>query len=164
MLPEKQLPSSRFAPIAYSLGLAIIFSATVLNLCLHKLPPKHLYSLPSFLTDAYEQGGNLGVTLVLGGAGLVIMALGYLSTLFTGRTSRSGGHTAVDDASTATYSDPRIDASSPATSSSGTLMLETTKYLGKKPSALPGSTVIVEEPTPPWKKSHPPAAANDAPV
>ena len=163
MLPEKQLPTSRFAPIAYSVGLATIFSATVLNLCLYKLPPKHLYSLPTFLTDAYEQGGNLGVTVVLGGAGLFMMALGYLSTLFTGRTSRSGGHTAVDDACGTTYSDPRIDTTSPATSSSGTLLLETTKYLGKKPSALPGSTVIVEEQQPPWKKSHPPAP-NDSPA
>lgn len=145
MLREKQPSSSRLAPIAYSLGLAIIFSATVLNLCLYKLPPKHLYSLPSFLTEPYEQAGSLGVTLVLAGFGLFIMALGYLSTMFGGKTTRSGGHTAADSACEMTYSDPRISVRSPATASSGTMTLETTKYLGKKPSALPGSTVIIEK-------------------
>lgn len=144
MLPEKQEPSSRLAPIAYSLGIAIIFSATVMNLCLHKLPPKHLYQLPSFLVEPYEQGGNLGVTLVLAGIGLGIMGLGYLSTYFTGHTTRSGGHAKLESAPEIAYSDPRIDVPSPGTSSSGTMVLETTKYLGKKPSALPGSTVIVE--------------------
>jgi hypothetical protein len=138
-------PSSRFAPIAYSLGLAIIFSATVLNLCLHKLEPKHLYSLPSFLVDPYERGGSLGVTLVLAGCGLFIMILGYLSTYLSGRTSRSGGLLTAEGAEEMAYSDPRIEIPGAATSSSGTMVLETTKYLGKKPSALPGSTVFVDK-------------------
>jgi hypothetical protein len=137
-------PSSRFAPIAYSLGLAIIFSATVLNLCLHKLEPKHFYSLPSFLVDPYERAGSLGVTLVLAGCGLFIMLLGYLSTYLGGRTSRTGGLATAEDAEEIAYSDPRIDVPSAASSSSGTMVLETTKYLGKKPSALPGSTVFVD--------------------
>lgn len=145
MLPEQQPPTSRLAPIAYSLGIAIIFSATVLNLCLHKLPPKHLYALPSFLTDAYDQGGNLGVTLLLAGFGLFIMALGYVSTFFSGRTTRTGGFTAVEETCATAYSDPRIDVPATATASSGTMALETTKYLGKKPSALPGSTVIIDQ-------------------
>ena len=71
-------------------GLPIIFSATVLNLCLHKLEPKHLYSLPSFVVEPYEQAGSMGVTLVLAGVGLFIMVLGYLSAHLSGRSTRSG--------------------------------------------------------------------------
>jgi hypothetical protein len=142
MLRDKQPSTSRFSVVAYSLGLAIIFSATILNFCLHKLPPKHLYSLPSFIVEPYEQGGNLGVTLTLAGFGLFLMVLGYISTLTSGGTTRTGGHTAVDSACAPDYSDPRITVTTAAGSSSGTMVLETGKYLGKKPSALPGATVI----------------------
>jgi len=145
MSRDKQPSMPRFSAIAYSIGLAIIFSATILNFCLHKLPPKHLYSLPSFIVDPYEQGGNLGVTLTLAGFGLFLMVLGYLNTLLSPGTSRSGGHTAVDAACAPDYSDPRIAVTTSAGSSSGTMVLETTKYLGKKPSALPGATVIVDK-------------------
>jgi len=138
-------PSSRFTPIAYSIGLATIFSATVLNLCLHKLEPKHLYALPSFVVEPYEAAGSMGVTLVLAGIGLFIMFLGYLSSRLSGRSSRTGGRTTAETGAEAVYSDPRISVPTAATSSSGTMVLETTKYLGKKPSALPGSTVFVEK-------------------
>jgi hypothetical protein len=138
-------PPSRFSPIAYSVGLAIIFSATVLNLCLHKLEPRHLYSLPSFLIDPYERAGSLGVTLMLAGFGLFVMMLGCLSSLLSGTTSRSGGRPTAETVDDTTYSDPRIAVPPPATASSGTMMLETTKYMGKKPSALPGATVFVDK-------------------
>jgi hypothetical protein len=145
MTRETKPKSSRFSAIAYSVGLAIIFSATILNLCLHKLPPKHFYQLPSFLVEPYERAGNMGVTLVLAGFGLFIVLLGFLGQILAARSSRTGGFTAADgtqqEQETA-YSDPRI-APPTATASSGTMVLETTKYLGKKPSALPGSTVIV---------------------
>jgi len=147
MVREKP-PSSRFTPIAYSLGLAIIFSATVLNLCLYKLPPKHLHALPSVLVDTYEQGGNLGVTLMLAGVGVIIMALGYVSSILCGHTTRTGGHATLESAvEVPTYVDPRVDIPSPATASSGTMILDTAKYLGKKPSALPGSAVFGENKT-----------------
>src|SRR4029453_2005692 len=140
-----QPATSRFTPIAYSIGLAIIFSATVLNLCLHKLEPKHLYALPSFVVEPYERAGSLGVTLVLAGIGLFIMFLGYVSSQLCGRTTRTGGQTTPEPGEETTYSDPRISVPTTATSSSGAMVLETTKYLGKKPSALPGSTVFVEK-------------------
>ena len=137
--------TSRFAPIAYSIGLATIFSATVLNLCLHKLEPKHLYALPSFVVEPYEAAGSMGVTLVLAGIGLFIMFLGYVSSQLTGRSSRTGGRVTREPGEETVYSDPRISVPTAGTSSSGTMMLETTKYLGKKNSALPGSTVFVEK-------------------
>jgi hypothetical protein len=144
MKPDDQPETSRFAPIAYSIGLAIIFSATVLNLCLHKLEPKHLYSLPSFLVEPYERAGSLGVTLVLAGVGVMIMGLGYASSLLGGKSTRTGGRVTVEPEGAEVYSDPRIAVPTTTTSSSGAMVLETTKYLGKKPSALPGSTVIGE--------------------
>ena len=116
-----EAPSSRFAPIAYSIGLATIFSATVLNLCLHKLEPKHLYALPSFVVEPYEAAGSMGVTLVLAGIGLFIMMLGYASSCFSGRSSRTGGKATVETGEEAIYSDPRISVPSTATSSSGTV-------------------------------------------
>jgi hypothetical protein len=97
----------------------------------------------------------MGVTLVLAGFGLFIMSLGYLSTLMSGRTSKTGGVTAVDSSCDTTYSDPRLSVPVDGTTSSGSMVLETTKYLGKKPSALPGSAVYIEEaPTPakPWRR------------
>src|SRR4051794_27951547 len=109
--------TSRISAVAYSLGLAVIFSATILNFCLHKLPPKHLYSLPSFIVEPYEEGGNLGVTLTLAGFGLFLLLLGYLSTFMTGKTTRSGGHTAVESACAPQYSDPRIAVATPSTAS-----------------------------------------------
>src|SRR5262245_56137493 len=145
MKPAEQSDSSRFTPIAYSVGLAIIFSATVLNLCLHKLEPKHLYSLPSFLVDPYEQAGSLGVTLFLAGVGVFIMGLGYLSSLLSGKSSRSGGRVTPEPDEAAVYSDPRIAVPPASSSSNGAMVLETTKYLGKKPSALPGATVFSEK-------------------
>jgi hypothetical protein len=144
MKPIDQPATSRFAPIAYSIGLAIIFSATILNLCLHKLEPRHFYLLPSFLVEPYEQAGSLGVTLVLAGIGLFIMVLGYVSAQLRGGTTRSGGQSTAQLSEEATYSDPRISVPI-TTSSSGTMILETTKYLGKKNSALPGSTVFVDK-------------------
>jgi hypothetical protein len=145
MKTADQTEGSRFTPIAYSLGLAIIFSATVLNLCLHKLEPKHLYALPSFVVEPYEQAGAMGVTLVLAGLGLFIMFLGYVSSQLYGRTTRTGGQTTPEPGAETAYSDPRISVPTTSTSSSGSMALETTKYLGKKPSALPGSTVFVEK-------------------
>jgi hypothetical protein len=145
MKPVDQAAGSRFTPIAYSIGLATIFSATVLNLCLHKLEPKHLYALPSFVVEPYEQAGAMGVTLVLAGLGLFIMFLGYVSSQLCGRTTRTGGQTTPESMEETAYSDPRITLPVTATSSSGSMVLETTKYLGKKPSALPGSTVFVEK-------------------
>ena len=85
------------------------------------------------------------MTLTLAGFGLFVMGLGYLNTLLSAGTSRSGGHTAVDAACAPDYSDPRIAVTTSAGSSSGTMVLETTKYLGKKPSALPVATVIVDK-------------------
>ena len=145
MKPVDQPATSRFTPIAYSIGLAIIFSATVLNLCLHKLEPKHLYSLPSFLVEPYEQAGSMGVTVFLAGVGVFIMGLGFLSSLMTGRSTRSGGRVTPEADEVAVYSDPRIAVPTASTSSSGAMVLETTKYLGKKPSALPGATVFTEK-------------------
>jgi hypothetical protein len=145
MKPVEQSDTSRFTPIAYSIGLAIIFSATVLNLCLHKLEPKHLYSLPSFLVEPYERAGSLGVTVVLAGVGVFIMGLGYLSSLLSGRSSRTGGRVTPEPDEAAVYSDPRIAVPASSTSSSGAMVLETTKYLGKKPSALPGATVFSDK-------------------
>jgi hypothetical protein len=144
MKPVDQPTTSRFAPIAYSIGLAIIFSATVLNLCLHKLEPRHFYLLPSFLVEPYEQAGSMGVTLVLAGIGLFILVLGYASAQLHGGSTRSGGQLTAQSAEETTYSDPRISVPT-TTSSSGTMALETTKYLGKKNSALPGSTVFVDK-------------------
>ena len=140
MKPADQAPTSRFTPIAYSLGLAIIFSATVLNLWLHKLEPQHLYALPSFVVEPYDRAGSMGVTLVLAGLGLFIMFLGYVTAQLSGRSTRSGGQTTSEPTEETTYSDPRISVPSAATSSSGTMVLEAAKYLGRRlPAPLPGS-------------------------
>ena len=61
---------SEIGQFGNSVGLAVIFSATVLNLCLHKLEPKHLYALPSFVVEPYERAGSMGVTLVFAAIGL----------------------------------------------------------------------------------------------
>ena len=90
----------------------------------------------------------MGVTLVLAGIGLAIMVLGYISAHATRweQLDRAASQP-PESAEGTTYSDPRISVPVAQRSSSGTMALETTKYLGKKTSALPGSTVFVDKAT-----------------
>ena len=135
----------RFVAISYSIGLSLIFSASVLNLCLHKLPPKHLYSLPSWLVSPYEQAGPIGVTLFVAGLGFLLVLLGVLGTFVSGSSSRSGRTATLDSSGELNYSNPGISTPTEVSCPGGMMALETFKYMGKKPSALPGSTVIVHE-------------------
>jgi hypothetical protein len=148
MALHNQRTQYRFVPAAYSLGLAVIFSATVLNLCLHRLPAKHLYLLPDILTERYDRAGNLGVTTLLVGIGGSLIMVGVIGSYLSGRSSRTGGRGLADCPTPNTpmsYSDPGLITPSDARASSGTMVLQTMKYMGAKPSALPGATVMVEQ-------------------
>src|SRR5215831_13170327 len=79
--------SFQWGTVAYSVGLALIVSAAVLNLCLYKLPPKELYSLPDFLVDPYDRAGPMGLTIFLAALGGFIVLLGVLGTLLRGRST-----------------------------------------------------------------------------
>jgi len=128
--------SFQFGTLTYSVGLALIVSAAVLNLCLDKLTLQHLYKLPDFLVEPYEQMGNMGVTLVLGGVGLLLVTLGILGTMRRGRVS----HT-----SASYLSDSSCEVAPSGKSSSfqiGAVELETQKYVGKRPFEKARSCVV----------------------
>jgi len=122
----------RFGVATYSVGLALIASATILNLSLDKLPPKELYSLPDFLVLPYDQAGPMGVTLILAGVGIVLVLLGFLGTILRGK-SRVDSEESVDDSTTnagKASSQPQI--ATDASSGKGVMVMQTQKYLGKK--------------------------------
>src|SRR5215471_2662826 len=133
--------SFQWGTVAYSLGLSLIVSAAVLNLCLYKLPPKELYSLPDFLVDPYDRAGPMGLTIFLAALGGFIVLLGVLGTLLRGRSavrSADGQETDGDSGANDLTGSGKKSSSTPVVvdSSSGqaVMVLETQKYFTRKPA------------------------------
>jgi hypothetical protein len=133
---SKPQGSFQFGTLTYSVGLALIVSAAILNLTLDKLTLQHLYLLPDFLVDPYEQMGTLGVTLLLGGVGVVLVTLGIMGTLRRGQRSLTSGGFLSDSACDA---DPSAQAGD---SRAGAVVLATQKYVGKRPFDKARSAVV----------------------
>jgi hypothetical protein len=58
-------------------GLSLIVLASVLNLYLNGKSPSDLKNLPEFLVTAYEATGMLGVSIMMGCAGVFVMLWGW---------------------------------------------------------------------------------------
>lgn len=129
---------SRFGVIAYSVGLSLILAAAILNVCLSKLSLQHLYLLPDFLVEPYEQAGELGVTLFFAGLGLLVILAGFLHMLILGKASRSSVSEEQTDADESAASSSQTKVAMDISSGNGLMVLETSKYLTKSRTARTG--------------------------
>jgi hypothetical protein len=120
-----------FGAITYSIGLALIFAAVIFNLSLHKLSLQHLYLLPDFLVEPYEQAGPMGVTLFFAGLGVFVIIVGFLHGAIRGHaTVDLPEQPEVEPEGSGKGSSQKIAVEA---SGNGVMVLDTAKYLGRKP-------------------------------
>jgi hypothetical protein len=116
---------------SFCTGLALIVSATILNLAHDRMTPSEIDALPLFLSDLYDFAGKLGVTLLFVGAGLVLIILGLAmrcDRLLYSRGPRA--ETEVEAEAVYFYTPDEQPDAAPG----GGLVLQTRKYLRPKRS------------------------------
>lgn len=111
--------------VMFFCGLALIVAAPVLNIAYDRLAERAATTLPSFVVQAYEMSGKLGVTMLLVTAGLSIIIVGLVAQ--KGRPRRTSSQRV--GRSTPYFPTPGPDTPLPEVSSSGTVILRTQKYL-----------------------------------
>jgi hypothetical protein len=122
---------------SFCCGLALIVSATVLNLAHDRMSPREVEALPLFLSDLYDMAGKLGVTLLLVGTGLSLILLGLALRCDTLLFSRAPVRTEPEPEGVYFYT--ADDQPESAVGPNGGLVLQTRKYLHPKRSKT-GST------------------------
>ena len=109
---------------AYFCGLGLIVAATILNVAHDHLSERDIALLPLFLAPLYEATGKFGVTLTLVTIGLSVIMLGAVF-----QRSRRVKKGSDEYTSRAPYFYTSSDE--PVSHSSGTLVLQTQKYLAQ---------------------------------
>jgi hypothetical protein len=120
-----------FGAITYSVGLALIVAAAIFNLSLHKLSLQHLYLLPDFLVEPYEQAGAMGVTLFFAGLGVFIILVGFLHGAVFGRKTIDSLDEPEPEPESNGKGSSKIAVEA---SGNGVMVLDSAKYLGRRPA------------------------------